>query len=95
MTEENIELHAIVHGRVQGVFFRAKTRDSAINLGLTGNVKNLPDGSVEIIAQGSKDNLEKLLKMLTRVAGAGYVSSINKKYCPPTQKFEEFRIIYF
>jgi acylphosphatase len=53
-------LHAIIHGRVQGVFFRASTRSEAERLGLRGWIRNLPDGTVEIHAVGSRDALESL-----------------------------------
>lgn len=49
-----------VSGRVQGVFFRASTRDVAIPLGLTGHAINLPDGDVEVLACGDAAALEKL-----------------------------------
>lgn len=52
---------AIVTGRVQGVWFRAHTRDKARELGVAGSVRNLPDGSVEIIAQGEDDRVAALL----------------------------------
>ena len=48
-------------GRVQGVFFRASTREKAKALGLTGYVKNQPDGSVLINAEGEQDQLKELL----------------------------------
>ena len=50
-----------VSGKVQGVFFRQSTKEIATNLGITGQVKNLPDGSVYILATGTKDQLDKLL----------------------------------
>ena len=53
MTEEKKRVHVIVEGRVQGVFFRAFTRDAAVNLGLSGWVRNRPNGSVEAIVEGS------------------------------------------
>ena len=53
-------LHAIIHGRVQGVFFRASTRAEAERLGLRGSVRNLPDGTVEVHAVGTRDALESL-----------------------------------
>jgi acylphosphatase len=47
-------LHIVVTGRVQGVFFRASTQRRALDLGISGTAKNLPDGSVEIFAQGDR-----------------------------------------
>jgi acylphosphatase len=50
----------IVKGRVQGVFFRASTRQVAESLGLTGHAINLPDGDVEVLACGESDALDRL-----------------------------------
>lgn len=57
-------LHAVVSGRVQGVFFRAWTRDKARRLQLSGWVRNLPDKRVEVLAQGEESALNKLLEKL-------------------------------
>lgn len=53
-------LHCLVSGRVQGVFFRAATRAEAARLGVTGWVRNLADGRVEVTAFGEREALEKL-----------------------------------
>ena len=57
-------LEARVYGFVQGVGFRYFVKRNALRLGLSGYAKNLPDGSVEVLAEGSKDALLKLLKYL-------------------------------
>lgn len=64
MNDNNSCLHAVVHGRVQGVFFRASTQKKARALGLTGWVRNLPDGTVEVLAVGPRPALEALLAWL-------------------------------
>lgn len=53
-----------VSGRVQGVFFRASTRDVALPLNITGHAINLPDGCVEVLACGDRDSVEKLARWL-------------------------------
>lgn len=59
-------IHAYVSGRVQGVFFRQSTRDKALALQLTGWVKNLPDGRVELIASGSPEHIELFASWLQK-----------------------------
>ncbi len=57
-------LHCRVSGRVQGVFFRASTRERALALGLDGWARNLPDGSVEVLARGDEKALDALREWL-------------------------------
>jgi acylphosphatase len=54
----------LVSGRVQGVFFRASTREQALKLGLRGYAKNLPDGRVEVLAEGDASALDALERWL-------------------------------
>lgn len=62
-----VELHAIFRGRVQGVGFRITAHEAAEKYGLTGTVKNLPDGTVELIAQGPRQRLEAYLRHLQQL----------------------------
>lgn len=55
-------LNIKIYGLVQGVFFRAEAKEEADKLGLTGFVKNMPDGSVYIEAEGEKNKLDKFIK---------------------------------
>lgn len=55
------QIHVFVSGRVQGVFYRASAQIHAQKLGLSGFARNLPDGRVEIVAQGDSHTLEKLV----------------------------------
>jgi acylphosphatase len=52
----------IVSGKVQGVYYRDSARQKALQLGVTGFVKNLPDGSVMLIATGTKEQLNSLVE---------------------------------
>ncbi len=54
--------HVFFHGRVQGVFFRANTRDKANKEGVNGWVKNLPNGRVEAFFEGPKGKVEKVIR---------------------------------
>ncbi|MFT3896816.1 MAG: acylphosphatase [Thermomonas sp.] len=54
----------LVGGKVQGVFFRASTREQALKLGLRGYAKNLPDGRVEVLAEGDERALDALERWL-------------------------------
>lgn len=59
-------IHCYVSGRVQGVFFRAHTREQAILFGVTGWVRNLPDGRVEVLASGEEAQIKHLQEWLQR-----------------------------
>lgn len=52
--------HMVVSGEVQGVWYRASTETEATRLGLTGYVRNLPDGRVEVVAEGAQEQLDQL-----------------------------------
>lgn len=88
------EMHVLVSGKVQGIGFRALTRYYASNLGLKGTVKNMPDGSVEIYAQGSKKHLEELIEKLKDDIGPGHIEQATVEYFPIENPHDEFRIIY-
>jgi acylphosphatase len=63
---ETRQFEATVHGRVQGVNFRYHTRVQARTLGLGGYVRNMPDGSVQVVARGEEQALRKMLSWLHR-----------------------------
>lgn len=88
---ELLELSAIVKGNVQGVGFRATAKLYADQLKLTGFVRNLPDGNVEICAQGEKHQLEKLLSELKREFSR-YIEEIICTYRPADTVHSDFRI---
>lgn len=62
MTEQQQRVRLIIHGRVQGVFFRASTMETAFSLGLTGWVRNRPEGTVETVAEGPAADIERFVK---------------------------------
>lgn len=86
--------HAIITGVVQGVFFRSNTQRMASNLGLTGWVKNLDNGSVEVIAEGDEEVLKRLLEWLHQGPEDARVDSVKSEWLEPTGEFKEFSIQY-
>jgi acylphosphatase len=85
-------VHLFVSGRVQGVFFRAHTRDLARSLGLSGFVRNLPDGRVEIVAEGEEGALEKLVSFAHRGPPLAQVTGVEVRWEAPTGEFFGFSI---
>jgi len=71
------QIHAIVHGRVQGVSFRYYTQLTAQSLGITGWVRNLPDSTVEVLGEGTSDQLHKFTKFLQQGPSGARVDSLN------------------
>ncbi len=86
--------HIIVRGRVQGVYFRASTVEKAQELGLVGWVKNGNDGeSVEIVAEGKKGALEKLLGWAKKGPVGARVEKIEVEWHKAENKFSEFTVV--
>lgn len=86
------ELHLKVNGQVQGVGFRCSTWQKARQLGLVGWVRNLPDGSVEILAQGERDDLEMLITWIKTEFSA--IEKINENWEETERGFSGFEISY-
>lgn len=63
---EKVGINCFISGRVQGVWFRASTQKEAVKLGVTGWVRNLPDGRVEVMAFGTREQLDQLRAWLKR-----------------------------
>lgn len=80
----------VVHGRVQGVFFRAGTRETARRLGLSGWVRNCPDGTVELVACGEETRLVQLADWLQRGPPSAQVESVESSLAddPGLRDFE-------
>jgi acylphosphatase len=93
MTDQKLErLYAIVEGRVQGVGFRYFTQERAAFLGLTGWVRNRWNGTVELIAEGSRANLEILLKAIQRGPHTGTTRNVKLDWQEGTGEFSTFQI---
>ena len=95
MTDNPIKrVEIIVTGIVQGVFFRASTRDYAIRLNLVGTVRNLRDGTVEIIAEGKEEKLFNLIGYAKRGPPSAKVFNIDVKWKESEGKLYGFKLIY-
>ncbi len=86
--------HIWVSGRVQGVYYRATTCDVARRLRLTGWVRNLPDGRVEIVAEGPEDSLKALIDWCWEGPPLAKVEDVEVVWESPTGEFDDFRVRY-
>lgn len=84
--------HYIVEGRVQGVFFRASTRDQAEDIGLKGWVRNLGNGHVEVVACGNERQLATLEIWLRRGPPMASVTKVKIEDWPEAPEFTDFDI---
>jgi len=84
------ELHCIVAGRVQGVSFRAFVQNIARELGLVGFIANLPDGSLEVVAQGEHKVLKVFMNHLYTGPENARVNGIYDEWREPTREFQSF-----
>jgi acylphosphatase len=85
-------LQASVQGRVQGVSFRYYTQRRATELGLTGYVRNLWDGTVEVVAEGSRAGLEELLAFLRVGPRSAFVTQVDTRWVAATSEFDRFEV---
>lgn len=92
---EHKAFKAIVHGVVQGVGFRYYTLRKAQAMSeISGYVKNLPNGTVEVFAEGPESSLMQLMKHIQRGPLGGEVDHIDANWREPTGKFSDFTITY-
>ena len=87
-------VHVFISGRVQGVFFRASTRNRALELGLKGWVRNLPDGRVEAVFEGEEEKVKEMLKWCHKGPAFASVSDVEYRTEKPTGEFNSFEIRY-
>jgi acylphosphatase len=90
----NQRVHVIVHGRVQGVYFRASTRDRVRQLNLSGWVRNCADGSVELVAEGDKVRLEQLVTWCRSGPRGAVVTNLDVEWLNATGEFVGFVVKY-
>lgn len=86
-------VHVLISGQVQGVFFRSTLNRVAIENKITGWVRNLPDGKVEALFQGSEDRLEKVIQWCHKGPTLARVDSVEVSMMKENQEFRNFAII--
>lgn len=85
--------HVIFIGQVQGVGFRFTTLDIAHRYGLTGMVRNLMDGTVEMVAQGNASDVDRCIRDIQE-AFTGYIRQTKIEEIPLNPQYKEFRIAF-
>jgi acylphosphatase len=89
-----VRARVVVNGRVQGVFFRSETQDEASRRGVTGWVRNLPDGRVEAVFEGEKDKVDALIEFCRRGPPGARVTRVEVTWSDYTGEFKSFSIRY-
>ncbi len=87
-------MHVLISGRVQGVFFRAYTMETAQSLRLTGWVRNLADGSVEAVFEGKDEDINAMLDWCKKGPPYAIVREVDSREEPPTGEFRDFQITH-
>ena len=88
----DVAVHIIIHGEVHGVSFRASTQTKALELSLTGWVRNLSNGTVEIHAEGSRDSRNQLIKWCQTGPPSANGSRCDLDWIIP-QRMDKFRVL--
>jgi acylphosphatase len=89
---DNVRVRLLIEGSVQGVFFRASAEAQANRLGVTGWVRNCPDGSVEILAEGEKKKIDDLVAWCRHGPRGARVENVRVEREDYTAEFSGFRI---
>ena len=86
--------HIIITGLVQGVYYRVTTKQKADSLGLSGWVKILPDGNVEVIVEGNKEEIEQLIDWCRQGPPGAKVDGVEVKWSPCRNEYQGFDIFF-
>lgn len=92
---EKVRAHILVKGRVQGVGYRWFVEDEANARGLTGWVRNLWDGRVEVLVEGEQEVIEELVRALKAAPLPALVAKVQVEYREFKGEFPDFRIRFF
>jgi len=89
-----VRAHIFVSGRVQGVFFRSETQYEASRRNVAGWVRNTPDGRVEAVFEGEKEDVEELIDFCRRGPPGARVTKVDVQWEDYVGEFRGFRIRY-
>lgn len=92
--ETKIRAHAIISGRVQGVFFRMETKRAADRFGVSGWVQNLRDGTVEAVFEGDRNQIDDILAWCKEGPLRAKVTDVNISWEDYSGEFRKFDISY-
>lgn len=91
----DIRARVIIKGRVQGVWFRESTRREAVALGITGWVKNRPEGSVEVLAEGPEEAVMELISWCNHGPPVARVDNVHETREKWKGEFESFDVVFW
>ena len=91
---KKVRAHVFISGKVQGVFFRATTKEMAERYGVKGWVRNLRDGRVEAVFEGDEEAVKRLIEWCHVGPPAARVDNVEVEYEEYKGEFEDFRIRY-
>lgn len=89
---EQVRAELLISGRVQGVFYRASVQQEAQRLGLCGEAGNLPDGRVEVTAEGPREAVEELIAWCRRGPPAAEVEKVDVRWSVARGEFRTFMV---
>lgn len=89
-----VSAHVFITGKVQGVYFRYKTRDEAKKYGVNGWVRNLPDGRVEAIFEGNNEDVDKLIDFVGKGPLGAKVLDVDVNWQGYGEEFNDFKVYY-
>jgi len=92
--EENVRAHVLIHGRVQGVCFRMETQHAAETIGVNGWVRNLPNGAVEAVFEGTPSHVDRMLKWCNTGPPLSDVKHVDVKWEAYVGEFGKFEITF-
>lgn len=88
---DRVRAHVFVSGKVQGVYYRATTRDTARDVGVDGWVRNLDDGRVEAVFEGPEEAVEEMVEFCHDGSDAAHVEDVDVSYEQPAGE-DGFRV---